>query len=315
MKTKTKTKTKQKILKIFAMCILFLVSSPLLLAQNSLTNNANTQSVCVGVHPYEINPNPNSTYTWTIIDQGTGAPPLNGEADFTLSAVPPAQSPGSYIEVDFTISGTYVLSVLELDANSCQGATVDLVITVNPLDDPTFTFADYCEDSPGTPVLDPLATTGGTFTFTPPSAGVSIDPTTGVITGGVGGDIFDVTYTTPGLLGCPEFLTVSVTVESPPLPNAGPDDVICEGLNYDLINAINPGAVGTITWITPTGTAANFSDATILNPVYTPTAADILAGFVILELQISGIAPCTTVSDFITITINATPTPGPIWHN
>ena len=208
---KTKTKTKQKILKIFAMCILFLVSSPLLLAQNTLTNNANTQSVCVGTHPYEINPNVNSTYTWTIINQGTGAPPLFGEADFTFSAMPPAQSPDSYIEVDFTISGTYVLSVLELDANSCQGATVDLVITVNAL--PLVT----ASSNPSSPLCegDDLTLNGGGATTYTWDNGV-VDNT--LFTPGVGTVLYTVTGTDGN--GCEATDAISVTVN--PIPTPGP---------------------------------------------------------------------------------------------
>ena len=120
---KTKTKTKQKILRVFAMCILFLGNSHLM--AQTLPNSTITQSVCIGTEDYEIVPALGSTYTWSIIDQNTTAPPLAGEADISPFI-------GDwYIQVDFTIPGTYVLSVTEQDLNSCQGATVDLTITVN----------------------------------------------------------------------------------------------------------------------------------------------------------------------------------------
>ena len=120
---KTKTKTKQKILRVFAMCILFLSNSHLM--AQTLPNSTITQSVCIGTEDYEIVPTVGSTYTWSIIDQNTTAPPLAGEADISPFI-------GDwYIQVDFTIPGTYVLSVTEQDLNSCQGATVDLTITVN----------------------------------------------------------------------------------------------------------------------------------------------------------------------------------------
>ena len=299
---KTKRKIKQKILKVFAMCILFLGNSHLM--AQTLTDDAITQSVCIGINPYEIVPNLTSTYTWEIIDQATGLQPTAGVADIT-----PVTSDW-YISVNFIIPGTYVLSVLEFDANSCQGATVDLTITVNSTDDPTFSYSDpiYCADG-----VDPTPTStlpGGSYSS---AAGLVIDPVTGVIdlsTSAAG--TYTVTYLTTGT--CPNSSTESVTITLPPVPYAGPNDVICEGLDYTL-SGTNTGVIGNITWITPTGTAASFSDATILNPVYTPTAADISNNTVTLELQISGVAPCTTVSDFITITINATPTPGPIWHN
>ena len=212
---KTKTKTKQKILKIFAMCILFLVSSPLLLAQNTLTNNANTQSVCVGTHPYEINPNVNSTYTWTILDQ-FGATLSPGVADISpVTATPPAQSSDSYIEVDFTIAGTYVLSVLELDANSCQGATVDLVITVNAL--PVVT----ANSTPSSPLCEGetlILNGGGATTYTWVDAlGASYTDGSGFVQ-----PVGTATYTVTGTDGntCENTAFISVTVN--PIPTPGP---------------------------------------------------------------------------------------------
>ena len=60
--------TNQKILKVFAMCMLFLGSSQLLLAQN--TNP--TQNVCEGSSGelYSIIPSANSIYSWSLISGG-----------------------------------------------------------------------------------------------------------------------------------------------------------------------------------------------------------------------------------------------------
>ena len=298
-------KTTTRMLKKLLLLSAVILTSNQMIAQ-TLPSSAITQSVCIGIEDYEIVPNPTSTYSWSIIDQGTGFSPLVGEAD--ISPV----TGDFYIQVDFTMVGVYVLSVLELDANSCQGAIVDLTITVNAYDDPSFTFASYCESNPGSPVI--TGTTGGVFTFnTSPSSGETIDPSSGLITGGLGGTTYDVLYTTSGI--CSQFNTVSVSVTLPPNPFAGANDTICEGLDYTLSSATNSGNSGTYSWIDATGSNAGFSNPAILNPVYTPTAIDIAVGSVILELQISGIAPCTTVSSYITIIINANPTPGPIYHN
>ncbi len=377
-------KTTTRMLKKLLLLSAVILTSNQMIAQ-TLPSSAITQSVCIGIEDYEIVPNPTSTYSWSIIDQGTGFSPLVGEAD--ISPI----TGDFYIQVDFTMVGVYVLSVLEFDANSCQGAIVDLTITVNAYDDPSFTFASYCESNPGSPVItgttggvftfntspssgetiDPSSglitgglggtaydvlyttngtcsqfntvsvsvtlmddpsftfasycesnpgspvitgTTGGVFTFnTSPSSGETIDPSSGLITGGLGGTAYDVLYTTNGT--CSQFNTVSVSVTLPPNPFAGANDTICEGLDYTLSSATNSGNSGTYSWIDATGSNAGFSNPAILNPVYTPTAIDIAAGSVILELQISGITPCTMVSSYITIIINANPTPGPIYHN
>ena len=68
-----KTKTKQKILKVLAICILFLGNSHLM-AQVSQTL---TQTVCANslAEPYLINPpSSGSIYNWTLSGGGTITP-------------------------------------------------------------------------------------------------------------------------------------------------------------------------------------------------------------------------------------------------
>ena len=449
MKTTT---TKQQLLKVFAMCILFLGNSHLM-AQNTLPDSAITQSVCIGEHPYEIVANPTSTYTWTIINMGTGLQPAVGEADTTHIS-------DSYILVDFTITGVYKLSVYEQDSNSCQGATVDLTITVNAgssstdvkvacdtytwgdgstngdgltyttsINTPTFTLltVDGCDSvitldltinnsdastdvqvacdtytwgdgstngdgltyttSINTPTFTATTVNGcdsiitldltinnsssstdvqvacDTYTWgdgstngdgltyttsinTPTFTLLTVDGCDSVITldltinnsdastdvqvacdtytwgdGVTNGDgnvytssTNTPTFTATTVNGCDSVITLDLTITASPNPFAGATDTICEGLNYDL-NGTNTGVLGTITWVDASGSSTGFIDPTVLNAEYEPTPADILAGFVILELQISGLAPCTTVSSFITIVINTLPEPGPIFHN
>ena len=279
---KTKTKTKQKILRVFAMCILFLGNSHLM--AQTLPNSTITQSVCIGTEDYEIVPALGSTYTWSIIDQNTTAPPLAGEADISPFI-------GDwYIQVDFTIPGTYVLSVTEQDLNSCQGATVDLTITVNAGSSSTHVVTECDTYTWGDGVTNGDGLTYTSSTNTP-------------------------TFTTITVNGCDSIITLDLTITASPDPFAGANDTICEGLTYTLSGATNTGNSGAINWTDASGFSLGFSNPGILNPVYTPTISDIAAGFVTLTLEISGSAPCPPESSSVTIIINANPTPGPIWHN
>tara|TARA_B110000967_G_scaffold13403_1_gene12925 strand:- start:66 stop:689 length:624 start_codon:yes stop_codon:yes gene_type:complete len=203
MKIITKIRLLQRLLLLGAV----ILTGNQMIAQ-TLPDDAITQIVCIGVEDYEIVPNATSTYTWSIIDQGTGFSPLVGEADIT-----PITSDW-YIEVDFTISGTYVLSVLELDANSCEGATVDLVITVNPL--PIITassspLSPLCENDDLT-LTGAGAGVGGTYTWD----NSVIDNT--LFTPGVGTVPYTVTGTDGN--GCEATDAISVTVN--PIPTPGP---------------------------------------------------------------------------------------------
>ena len=201
---KTTTRMLNKLLLLSAV----ILTSNQLIAQ-TLPSSAITQSVCIGIEDYEIVPNPTSTYSWSIIDQGTGFSPLVGEAD--ISPI----TGDFYIQVDFTMVGVYVLSVLELDANSCQGATVELTITVDPL--PTVT----ASSSPLSPLCEgeTLTLTGGgatTYTW--------VDASGNSYTDGIGfiPPVGTATYTVTGtdVNTCVNTSTISVTVN--PIPTPGP---------------------------------------------------------------------------------------------
>jgi len=128
---KTKRKTKQKILKVLAICILFLGQSHLM--AQTLPSDSPTQIVCVGslAEPYEVVPIGTSSYSWSIIDQSTGNPPLAGIANITNTAN------DWWITVDWTTTGVYTLSVMETDiATTCSSLLVDIVITVEDIANP-----------------------------------------------------------------------------------------------------------------------------------------------------------------------------------
>ena len=94
-----KTKTKTKILKVLAICILFLGQSHLM--AQTLPLSTSTQTVCVGslAEPYEVVPIITSSYSWSIIDQSTGVTPLAGIADITNTAN------DWYISIDWNTPG------------------------------------------------------------------------------------------------------------------------------------------------------------------------------------------------------------------
>ena len=195
-------KTKNKLLNRIFLGI-FLLSSSVMFSQT----NTGPQTVCAGslAEPYLINsPTPGSTYQWTV-------PPSGG--------IITSGQGTDYITVDWgTALGVYTISVVETDINGCPGNPATVDVTVNSLDDATFTLTDYCEGSPNSATV--TGTSGGVFTFaTPPTGGETINSVTGEITGGIGGTTYDVTYTTPAG-PCSQFSVETVTVN--PLPTTGP---------------------------------------------------------------------------------------------
>ncbi len=139
------------------------------------------------------------------------------------------------------IIGTTTYTVTGTDANTCV-STDDVDVTVNPLDDPTFTYpqASYCSSE-----ADPSATItgngGGNFTAAP--AGIVINAATGLIDLDASTpNTYDITYTTPGV--CPQTLIVSVSIAATPSVNPIADQTVCEGANFaDIIFTGSAGSV------------------------------------------------------------------------
>ena len=96
--------------------------------------------------------------------------------------------------------------------------------------------------------------------------------------------------------------TMLLTINAIATVSAGSDATICEGVSHTLAGSRGGSAISS-TWSTSgTGT---FDNSTLLAPVYTPSAADILAGSVTLAITTNDPSgPCTAASDNMTLTIN-----------
>src|SRR5690606_36369061 len=127
-------------------------------------------------------------------------------------------------------TGTYWLRAENPSADTCF-VVLQINVTINPLDDPSFTLTDYCEGT--TNAASNIATSGGTFAFNPvPSDGATINASTGAITNGVGGATYTVEYTTNG--ACPSSSTQNVTVNANPTPIITGTLSYCTGENATL---------------------------------------------------------------------------------
>ena len=91
-----------------------------------------------------------------------------------------------------------------------------------------------------------------------------------------------------------------------PIASAGPDMTICEGDGAQLEGTGEN--ICNIQWVTVDGTG-EFNDETILTPVYTPSAADVILGEVHLKMIVAGCGTCseTVLEPEMTLTIQRTP--------
>jgi hypothetical protein len=93
-----------------------------------------------------------------------------------------------------------------------------------------------------------------------------------------------------------------LTIDTPPIVDAGPDQVICPNEIVNLSGTIN-GAANNINWSGGSGIFYTFSS--VLNATYVPTPSEIISGSFILTLNATDSnGACGVVSDDVLITIN-----------
>jgi len=149
-----------------------------------------------------------------------------------------------------------------------------------------------------------LAGENGTWTVVSGSGSFtdSHDPTTAVSGLALGNNVLRWTITDNGGT-CPgNSDDVTITSFDPATVNAGVDQIICGGSTVTLAGAIG-GSATVGTW---SGGGGTFNpNATTLNAIYTPSAAEGIAGTVTLTLTTDDpVGPCPSVNDQVTITID-----------
>ncbi|MEP2772708.1 MAG: hypothetical protein ABJH05_11195, partial [Fulvivirga sp.] len=103
---------------------------------------------------------------------------------------------------------------------------------------------------------------------------------------------------------------MTLTIVPNPIANAGSDEEICAGDVQDLSTSSTvPTVTNASSLLWTTSGDGGFDNDAALTPIYTPGAADIIAGTVTLTLQANPIAPCGVPdTDDMILTITAPPT-------
>lgn len=191
-----------------------------------------------------------------------------------------------------SIEVEYSLGVCTTSNNMSVDVQIVPTVTLNPP-------AAICNDSGIQNLLSMVTVnpTGGTLTFSGPGVtGNNFDPAG--LTGNV--DIV-VDY---ALTSCSSNNTLQLILNDAATVTAGPDQLVCETDVVALSGTIGGGASSAIWTSTGSGT---FDDNTSLNAIYSPSAADVSAGSVILTLitdDPDGPGPCSVQSSSLTVTIN-----------
>jgi gliding motility-associated-like protein len=244
--------------------------------QIPVVNSVADQTICSGASFNDVifTGTSGATYDWTNNNTAVGllASGSNDITTFTTTSV--------------TTTEIGLVTVTPM-LNGCEGSSITFDLTVNPLENPNFTFssADYCpEESDPQASITGLA--GGSFSAQP--NGLVLNSSTGVVdlsasTPGT----YMITYTTSGV--CFDTNNVSLTIFNSPVVSAGVDTTICDNQSYVFSGS------GALSYTWDQGIIDNQSvNLTADTVTYTVTGTD---------------ANGCTDTDQIVVTVVATPVP------
>lgn len=241
-----------------------------------------------------------STMLWSTSGDGTFVPNNAAASIYTPGAGDIA-------------AGTVTLTMTAQPSGTCAVPASDaLVVTIVPAPvADAGTPKTICAQSTVT-LNDATAQNYASLLWTSPSGGTFNDPTAlhpvytpcaaDLATGSV---LLTLTANPNNPCAVPTTDQVLVTIIAQPLANAGSDGNICSSSTFQITTA-TASNYATLAWTTSgTGT---FDNTGIINPTYTPSAADILAGNVTLTLTANANTPCAAAAtDFLTLSIQKTP--------
>ncbi len=196
------------------------------ISNNPSVNVTSDQAVCHGSNFTAINfaGNPGSVFDWSnsnntigLASSGTG-----NIVSFSGTGTTPGGS---------NISGIIVVTP---HAGSCIGTRDTFQLQVKAKDKASFTYPSntFCTTLDANPIANVTGKTGGTFTASP--SGLTLNPSTGLITlSSSSAGSYAMTYTTNGT--CPNTSTLNLTIGDNPSVNAISNQTKCFGTNFDPI--------------------------------------------------------------------------------
>ncbi len=193
-------------------------------------------------------------------------------------------------------------------SNTCPSAADTAIVTIlpAPVADAGPVLVPVCQGTAitlnGTAVSGTVtwSTASGCGSFSAPNAAV----TDYIPCAGDTGTICFLMIVSNGI--CPDDSDTACVYFAPqPVADAGSSQIICEGDNIDLTNALASPSGITVTWST-SGSGAFSPSANVVNPTYIPSVADVAAGTVDLCLTASN-APCADSVSCMTLTISPDP--------
>lgn len=238
----------------------------------------NPDTVCVNASgvEYFVHKTTGSTYSWSLSGGGTIA-----TVQDTL------------ITVDWGPTvGTDSVYVVETNSFGCVGDTVALGVTREPMpiaDAGNDTIIGHCSTSSvqiGPSTVDPTMT----YTWSP-AAGLSNSNVPNPVANPASTTTYVLTVSSP--YGCSTTDTITVTVDSAPIADAGADQVICNGQSVQIDGSMSSGTNLTYAW-----NGSNGFTSTAVSPTVNPNDTTVYT------LVVTDEYGCTDTS---TVTVSVVP--------
>ncbi|MBL7924299.1 MAG: T9SS type A sorting domain-containing protein [Bacteroidia bacterium] len=290
-------------------------------------NNTTNQNfpVTTSLNPYNIQLSPSATTTYTLLSMndaacsgtasGTASVTVVSPQAVSLSAFPSTctnsplvtltqGSPAGGVYSGVGVSGvkfnpavgTQTITYTVTFAPGCVDSASQ-VFTVHPLPNVSLnSLGNVCLTAAPFPLTGGVPT-GGTYS----GPGVS-NNTFNPASAGLGNKI--ITYSFTSTAGCTSSDTALITVitcsgcANPPVANAGPDRISCEGSQVSLAGSISGGA-NSASWV-GNGTGFFTPNNTTLTATYVPSSTDVQLGQIMLILTTNdpdGGGPCVPDKD------------------
>lgn len=259
-------------------------------AQDGNSCNSSTIQVTVGNY---TGPDPTFTYADFCPSSNPGPTVVNTGGTFSF-VTPPGDgatiNANSGVIFGATSGTTYQV---EYQIGPCPSNIFTVNVTANQVDDPSFSYDDFCINNPVGPYN--IATPGGDFYFSPlPSDGATIDPSSGIIYGATQGNSYDVIYETPNCTNTDTITVVALAAPVEPILSTG-QDTYCPGDTIQVVSVTNNnGNNTTYNWY--------LNGSLVSNGTATPT--DFNPGLVPGQNEIYVVADsgaCSTSSQTLTI--------------
>ncbi|MFZ4402450.1 MAG: hypothetical protein ACOYO1_20655, partial [Bacteroidales bacterium] len=206
-------------------------------------------------------------------------------------------------------SGTVILTLTGTSGSGCSNAVSSITLTIEKQATANAGSSSSICSSTGTyTVSGATATNYSSLLWSASGTGIltnetTLTPTYTFGSGETGAITLTLTAHKLGTICIDAVDTAVITIMPAPTAFAGTDTIICEGSTFTLSGS-SASNYTSLLWSTCSNGCGNFSNSSTLHPIITPSASDILNGYVVLKLTANSGNICSSITSQMTLSIS-----------